>query len=350
MQRWVAGSTGRAAVGVRAPGTPLARFAGGYLAAVCLLALLMWGFGDRWWPATVLLFMGRWIFLLPLAVLLPAALLSQRRLVVPLLLGALVVVGPLMGFRTGWRRLLPGAPGPRVRVVTLNAGGGEAIAPDLPILLERWKGDVIALQECGESLVAAARRMDGWYEHDTSGLCLLSRWPIRASSTMDRRALERVKQDAAGIGGAGYVARYDLATPHGPVNFATLHLETPRKGFEALASLDIGRLRENTELRDIESSVTRRWLWQAGAPLVVAGDFNMPVESRIFRHYWGDFDDAFSRAGVGLGATRYNGWIRVRIDHVLVDDAWRAERAVVGDEVASDHRPLLVDLTLVGRR
>ena len=30
-------------------------------AANCLLAVLMWRYGDVWWPMTALLFMGRWI-------------------------------------------------------------------------------------------------------------------------------------------------------------------------------------------------------------------------------------------------------------------------------------------------
>src|SRR4029079_6713607 len=83
--------------------------------------------------------------------------------------------------------------------------------------------------------------------------------------------------------------------------------------------------------------------------LVVLGDFNTPVESRIFRDHWGDLADAFSTAGFGLGMTKYNGWIRARIDHVLTSDAWHVDGAHVGPDAYSDHRPLLVDLTLLSR-
>jgi vancomycin resistance protein VanJ len=47
--------------------------------------------------------------------------------------------------------------------------------------------------------------------------------------------------------------------------------------------------------------------------------------------------------------TRHNGWIRVRIDHVLASRGWHVRRAVVGPELGSDHRPLIVDLTLSRR-
>ena len=83
-------------------------------------------------------------------------------------------------------------------------------------------------------------------------------------------------------------------------------------------------------------------------PLIVLGDFNTPVESRIFREHWGDLADAFSTAGTGFGMTKYNGWIRARIDHVLTSDDWHVDRVLVGADVFSDHRPFVVDLTLVG--
>jgi endonuclease/exonuclease/phosphatase (EEP) superfamily protein YafD len=180
---------------------------------------------------------------------------------------------------------------------------------------------------------------------------MLTRFPIVSAEAMDRTALERVKQDAtAGIGGAGYVVRYRLDTPSGVVGVVNLHLETPRKGFEALMAGDVERLRLNTGLRDIESLLARRFVDAGHEPTIVAGDFNTPVESRIFQDHWGSLTDAFSRVGTGFGMTKYNGWIRVRIDHVLADDAWwRVAGARVGSDLGSDHRPLIADLVLLER-
>ena len=47
--------------------------------------------------------------------------------------------------------------------------------------------------------------------------------------------------------------------------------------------------------------------------------------------------------------TKYNGWIRVRIDHVSTSDEWHVDHATVGADALSDHRPLIVDLTLAPR-
>ena len=325
-------------------------FAWSYLAAALLIALTMWTLGDRWWPATVLLFMGRWVVLLPLAALVPAALALRPGALLPLTLGAVVTLGPVMGLRTGWHRLLAVPEGMPLRVVTFNVEGGLMVAAQLPVLLEAWQPDVALFQECGDELAAATQQMTGWHAHHDHQLCTLSRYPIVSAEPMDRTTLERVKQDAAGVGGAGYVVRYTIATPSGNVGIVNLHLETPRKGFEGLMSGDVERLPINTELRDIESSRARQWVDGLRIPTIVAGDFNTPVESRIFQQHWGDLADAFSRAGTGLGYTKYNGWIRIRIDHVLADPAWwRVARVRVGADLGSDHRPLIVDLVLPQR-
>jgi vancomycin resistance protein VanJ len=323
-----------------------------YLSAIVAVALVMWGFGDRWWPATILLFMGRWVFLVPLAVLVPAALALRPRLMYPLTLGALVALGPVMGGRVGWARLLAPSNGMPLRVVTFNVDGGRQFVTILPQLVLEWAPDVVLLQECGDELAAMTEHMEGWHWHHVRDLCLLTRLPIVAAEVMDRGALERVKQDPlAGIGGAGYVVRYTLRTPAGTINVTNLHLETPRKGFEGLMAGDVEQLRLNSTLRDLEATLARRWVDAGGsrAPTVVAGDFNTPVESGIFRDHWGDFANAFSRVGLGFGTTKYNGWIRIRIDHVLTSDAWRPVVVHVWPDVGSDHRALIADLVLVRR-
>jgi len=323
----------------------------GYLGAATLVAILLWGLGDRTILGSVLLFMGRWVFLLPLLALAPIVAWLRARQLAVLAAGALVVIGPIMGFRTGWRRLLPSPAGDRVRVVSFNADGGRLAAQILPSMLQRWDAQIVALQECGDELAAAARRLPGWHVHTSRDLCFLSRFPIRDSAVMDRSALDRIKQSEPDApGGAGYVVRFVLDGPRGPIRAANLHLETPRKGFEGLMSGDRRRMENNTEIRRIEAKLARDWVTSGTGPLLVLGDFNTPVESAFFREQWSDLADAFSVAGTGLGITKHNGWIGVRIDHVLASDEWHVDRAVVDTgEGLSDHSALIVDLTLRDR-
>ncbi len=167
---------------------------------------------------------------------------------------------------------------------------------------------------------------------------------------MDRRTLEQLKQSDAGIGGSGDVARYTVRLPTGTVSFTNLHLETPRKGLEGLrggSGFSLAKLSSNTELRRVEADLAAKWVRAGTAPPLIAGDFNTPVESTIFQNAWGAFSDAFSRVGFGFGMTRLNGWIRVRIDHVLTGNGWYADHVELGPDLASDHLPVIVDLTLV---
>ena len=328
----------------------------GYVGVVLVASAVLWAWADRWWPATVLLFMGRWVLLLPLAVLLPAAALFDRRMLPPLLLAGVACMVVVMGYRLPWRRLFGGArpSGYGLRVVSFNAAGGRPLALDLEPVLAEWAADVVAVQECGDELTAAMSTLPGWHFHRSRMLCLLSRYPIERAEVMDRSALDVTER--SGEGGAGDVLRYVIESPGGAVRVVNLHLETARKGFDALAELDLQGMRDNLLLRDGESRLARRWAdgsvrALAGAyepPLVVAGDFNMPPESRIFRAHWGDLRDAFAQAGSGFGFTRHNGWIRARIDHVLTDDRWHTAEAEVWRDLGSDHRPLVVELVLAG--
>ena len=325
----------------------LAWAAWGYAALVALVCAVLWTLGDRWWPATVYLFGPRWVVLLPLALLVPAAALLRPRLLLPLAAAALLMLFPVMGLRTGWRALLPGGRGAgTLRVVSFNAAGEPWAAERLIARVAEWRPGVVAVQECTDPVAEALGHLAGWARRRDGQLCLLSRFPVRSAEAMDRSRFDLVRD--AGIGGTSAAVRYTLDAPGGPVQLVNLHLETPRKGLEGILRGAAGQIAPNTTSREIESRVVARWAAQEQLPLVVAGDFNMPVESRIYRESWGGLTNAFSRAGRGFGFTRFNGWIRVRIDHVLAGPGWRVQRAFVGPDVGSDHRPVIADLRWTG--
>jgi vancomycin resistance protein VanJ len=89
-----------------------------------------------------------------------------------------------------------------------------------------------------------------------------------------------------------------------------------------------------------------------GTDTIIAGDFNTPIESPIYRHAWARYGNAFSQAGFGCGATvtfeRRNFRFSARIDHVLFGPNWRCRAAWVGPELGSDHRPVIAELQRIG--
>lgn len=310
--------------------------------------MVLWGLGDRWVPATAFLFAGKWPLLLPLAPLVPLAAVLRRLLLLPLAAAAGVVLVGVMGWRPGLQLPIGGDARMRLRVVTFNADGGAGASVRLPELLDTWHPDVVAFQECVGPLINAINALQGWHHHETDSLCLLSRYPIVAAAVMDRSALEHIAETSS-VGGTGVVIRYTLQTPAGAIELTSVHLETPRKGFDALAGFGWTAMRTNTELRDIEAHLARAWVDRGSAPRLVVGDFNTPVESRIFQEHWGGLTDAWEAAGRGFGWTKDNGWIRVRIDHVLMGPGWRARRITTArDNAGSDHHPVIVDLQRLG--
>ncbi|MDX2192193.1 MAG: endonuclease/exonuclease/phosphatase family protein [Gemmatimonadales bacterium] len=340
--RWLGG---RAPVGVVRAG-PLALAPAeliGWLAfaGVVLVALLMRWWGDRNMVGTLLLWSGRWVWLLPLAALAPLGLVAWRALL-PLALAAVVVVGWVMGASTGWRARLGAPEGLRVRVVSYNVAGGVAVAGTLRALVDELRPDILAIQECGPALVPVLKALPG-YAIDTGDLCLATRFPVQASAIMPAEQYKGISYAAA--------RRYTLATPAGPVAFTNIHLETPRRGLQVLLTGDLGAARvaveKNLEFRSLQARQARRWVDSTTAPRLAAGDFNMPVESAIWRATWRGLSDAWDAAGTGFGYTKRDGWIRSRIDHVLFDARWRAVHAEVARDFGSDHRPMVADVVLV---
>jgi endonuclease/exonuclease/phosphatase (EEP) superfamily protein YafD len=319
---------------------------GGTLAAT----LLLWGFGDRWWPATAILFGPRWLVIPPLLALALATLVlarqagsPARRAVPPLGAALVLALGPFLGFRVGWRSLLPeGNPDTALRVVTYNVEGGEAVGGRLDDLIRDTGANIIAFQECGPGFKDSVRRREGWQHHvaPRGNPCLLTRFPIEGVDTIPT-------WQAGGFGGSGNAVRYRLRTPAGAVTLVNIHLETPRRGLELLRYGGSAlRMEGNTTVREVGSERIRAWIGAVEGPLVVVGDFNMPVESRIYDRYWGDLDNAFGGAGVGFGWTRVLKRFRVRIDHVLTGQGARAVRARLGPDLGSDHLPMVATIRL----
>lgn len=316
----------------------LAVLSWGWLAAVIAAALLLWVLGDRWWPATLLLYAPRWPLLLPGMLLVPAALFLGRRLLLPQLLAVAVTLIPVMGFTLGWRGLV--GAGPRdLRIVTFNVAGLTGTTPGMLVAsLTTYEPDVIAFQECPERLAEPGNWGAGWHTGVEKTVCIASRYPI-VSVTSE----ERVRTGAQG--GTGTVVLFRLARPADSIDLAVVHLETPRKGMEPLReSGRIGAMRLNTLVRDAGSSRASRWIRGQTESPIIAGDFNLTVESAIYRTHWGRCANAFTQVGKGFGYTRVLKRFSARIDHVLACGDWRPVRARVGPFLGSDHRPLIVEL------
>ncbi|MES2304390.1 MAG: endonuclease/exonuclease/phosphatase family protein [Gemmatimonadota bacterium] len=319
------------------------------LAAVALSYLLTCQLGDRIWWALPFLFGPRWLLAMPLVGVVPWLLVRPREAWLPVCVGAALTCFGLLDVRIGTGRLTAGAGVP-VRVVELNAGagsGGNTPAANVVAELQRLSPDVAVFAECGNGPVRAALSALPGYHFKVSetSLCLLSRGEILEWS-------ERDPMDIWKEGGSGAIVRAKVQTAAGPLRVGLVHLETPRDALDNYADLStiptLGDVtRANIRQREEESTKAREWILPTSdQPTIVVGDFNLPIESAIFRRHWSDLRDAFSRGGLGSGHTKRTRWWGVRIDHILTTSEIGTSRSFTGRDVGSDHLPLVADLII----
>jgi endonuclease/exonuclease/phosphatase (EEP) superfamily protein YafD len=310
-----------------------------YLAFLAVAVALLWKTGDAWWLGTVLCFGPRWIVLSPLPILISAALFDRRAQLLPVALSCLLIP-TWLGFSFAMTKDSPFSTSNRFRVISFNAQGGRCDLQSFANFAEQWGADVIVFQESNAQLFKA-HFPAGWeWGNGEGGSLIASRHPI-----VD---LKFVKHH--GLLELGSCLAADLQVGEYVVRVGAVHLPTPREGLEALVHRDvrfIAAMANERQRRIAISKEAAEFLVQEHAADVVAGDFNLPIESLIFQDYWGALTDAFSAAGFGLGYTKYTRWHGVRIDHVLIRNTnIGVISATVGPDVGSDHRPLLVELAL----
>ncbi|MEU2288877.1 endonuclease/exonuclease/phosphatase family protein [Streptomyces sp. NPDC013178] len=223
-----------------------------------------------------------------------------------------------------------GAAVARVRVLTSNVEFGQA-TDALIAAVRREKPDLVFVEECEYGCQAAVTRELGQtYPHRRAvaggtsvGSVVLSRFPLTPAPAVPGHM---------GMPGAvadvdGHAVRLQLAHPMPPL---------PRQ--VALWKRELGRLRDFAAAH------------RDDGPLILAGDFNASQDHAAFRRI---LDTGLHDAARLAGEHRRPSWpartaptLGAQIDHVLVSEEFSASRARFLDLPDTDHRSLVVDVTL----
>jgi len=328
----------------------------GLYAAVLAAIMVMNRIGaEYWWPGALNLYLPQLVWAVPAVLLLmfrPAA--GRRRLWLPGLC-LVSVLGPIMGFH--WSMQTPPAAGPGVRILTCNAKYGIRDTTELLKDLDRYQPQVVLLQDSTGLLQGPhGAFFKGWEVRSFQQYVIASRFPLGpaevrwAQTSWGSRPMLRCRVNFGGT----HVVLYDV------------HFQSPRNSLNAFRTdLDenwrlqeaVQGLQEGAAMRLEQARALRGFLEQETDPVIVAGDFNAPDPSRVCATLRGaGLRDAFSAGGRGYGYTyghllpkrRIPWWTLswMRIDHIMTSARIRVWRCWVGTGKASDHRPVIADLTL----
>jgi len=307
-------------------------------------------FADRWWPALPLLYGPRYLFGALLLTPLLAHRSGSRRRTIGALAVAVLAFGLLLDFRVPWRALVSSTEQGAlpIRVLTWNVqGGGGNIDEKITWFLGQH-ADIITIVECASGIRAALAQIPGYTLRTSYSVCLLTphevvEWDNRDPSEFWVR------------GGSGGITRGILRIEGRELIYGGVHLQTPRDALQDLASGGVtyfpASARQSQASRREESTAARAWIDPPTEqrPVIVMGDFNLPVESAIYHDIWGDLTNVFGVGGFGVGWTKRTRLLGVRIDHVLVGRGFGVGRVRLGPALGSDHRALIADLTLEPR-
>jgi endonuclease/exonuclease/phosphatase (EEP) superfamily protein YafD len=312
-----------------------------YIVLLLADAVLIRNYGDRWWPATVLMFAPRWIMALPAILLAPMALLKDRRSLITLGIAAVLVAWPIMGLKLSGRGDCDGTT--PLRVLTCNIHRNQLDATAFKAMLDDLKPDIVALQDWTSAHEAELFGGGGWYYRRDAELFLASRYPIINAGPI---ALDEPPKPQFKIREGAAVCYY-LESPAGPINLINLHLSSPHESLQALRELETDAPQQvefNSHARELESASLERFLHGVNGAVVILGDFNTPGESDIYGRHWDQFSDAFNLRGFGFGMTHVSTSSSVRIDHILLGSGWDVSRCWLGPAAGSPHRPLMADI------
>jgi len=324
----------------------------GYTSFLALLFLAVELAGERFWPFAILLYLPQRLFLLPLIVLLPAALLVEVSLgAYAALAGSVIIFLWHVPFYPG----MGGNKGPlKIKVMTNNYGEnhGLTIAP----FINAEDPDFVALDECGQ-----VRYFQGLYPtrfvRNVGQFLFISKVPINSAASLDwPRWL-----------GSPVAAVFNVNWQGQDLDIYAVHLPTPRNDFAKLSGLGIlkelaGRNRRRSDNMSFSEAMTARVqlahdfaavLASEPRPFIAMGDFNMPPDGYVHRVISWGLTDCFEQAGRGFGFTfpcdTHNpltlGGPWLRIDYVLAGPGWNANDCRVEPDRRSKHRALVATLS-----
>jgi vancomycin resistance protein VanJ len=324
-----------------------------YAIGLIVLFLAMELLGERWWPLAVLLYLPQRIFLLPLIVLVPAALFAEVSVgTYTMFFGIVIIFLWHVPFYPG----IGGGNAPiKVKVITNNYAQNHRL-PIQPFITAE-DPDFVALEDATGEGPVFQRAYPGRNVRSIGQFVLISKAPIKSAEPLN---WPRWRGDIVG-------AVFEVPWQGQDLAVYAIHLPTPRTDFAKLTGLGLvkemtghnrrasdgmsfaeamtGRVELARELGSVFAHETR--------PLIAMGDFNTPPDGYNARQFMWGLTDCFARAGRGFGFTFPGdtnnpltlGGPWLRIDYILAGPGWQVNDCKVEPDRRSKHRAVAATLS-----
>lgn len=108
-------------------------------------------------------------------------------------------------------------------------------------------------------------------------------------------------------------------------------------------------IQEGYNKRRMEADAVYESIKDEPHPVIVMGDMNdISGSYALHRIKKADLADAWWKGGLGYGATYHNGWLRLRLDHILYEkDKLRLRHVKVIDSDLSDHHAMVAKFDFI---
>ena len=328
-----------------------------HMAILIAISAINYFGADRWWFGALNLYLPQILWGLPAIPLFVYSLRYARRWVWAPLLCILWVAIPIMDLHLSIESSAEPTGSPSLRIMTCNAKYGKHDISGLIGDIDRYRPDVVLLQDAGGSLDSRlGEYIKNWHVRSFEQYVIASRYPLSEAEVLwdpvpgEREACLRCR----------------LRLGHTELTIYNVHFQTPREGLNAFRStrkkpwylpMAIHRLEENVAARLSQARIIAGFLRQEKGPVIVGGDMNSPDSSMpcmTMRHE--GFHDAFAEGGTGYGYTYGHYLLQhrlpflrlswMRIDHIMMSSQLQTRRCWIGSGKASDHRPVMADITL----
>jgi vancomycin resistance protein VanJ len=321
--------------------------------------LLLRYVGEDWWLTGLALYAPMAALGIPLPIVALLLVWTRHFRLLAAQVGALLILlFPLLGLVISLPQITRDDV-PRIRVLSYNVNGRHSDLESVALTIEQAAPDLVFTQELPDWRASdLVKALDARFPHiHTAGQFLVaSKYPIR--STLGPRELTRSSD-----GWVPRLALHRVLTPIGEIEFLNVHPTSPRRDFGRVRRGGLRRLLLSGEFiavarrewqagtnraREHDLGMAAALAKEAGTPVIVVGDLNLPPLSPTRARLFGNLQDAFDEVGQGFGFTfpARHPWLR--LDVILASTELEFTRCFVGVSQASDHRPVIADLTRRG--